>query len=901
MTVVVFLFIAAAVALAAVSQIPLYLTSSNQPNIMILLDNSLSMNDSVNGTPKIQSARTVVSNLVKSFPGVRFGLTVFNPIVGVNADGGRVIMPCGSLTAANVDATMQSISANSFTPLGETLAEIWQYFKGGSSSYNSGVTYTSPITASCQQSFTIIVTDGEPTGDNRYTDDFSSYGWNPNDSVWLTTTHLPDVALYMHNNPAVAKFPGSTITTYTVGFNVNSPILQATAANGGGQYFTAANEAALAGALNTVVNNIVGMVSSASAAAVNTAYLTTDSKLYRARFNSRDWSGYLEAYSVNATNGDVIGYPDTPLWEAGSLLNANSSRNIYTAGTVSSLYKRVDFTPGNAAALSPAGFMNFSSSRTATMIGYVRGDANPAGYRNRTSKLGDIAYSSPVLYGPPNGFYTDNNYPAFKTSNATRQSLVLVGANDGMLHAFNADNGTEQWAFIPNSLLPKLKLLRNVPYTHTNYVNGPITIGDAYFKSKNQNGVTDSTAAWHSVAVVGLREGGKSYCALDITDPANPVPLWELNASSANGLGYSFATPLIIKVKDKTQSQGYRWVAALANGYEGITSGKAASLIFVDLADGSIVSEIVVDTTPFSGVSTNGLATPAAIDVDGDGYVDYLYAGDLMGHLWKFDVTNTDPGKWDVAWQGGKTPTALFRAYNGSSRMQPITTAPDVVLRGGFQIVFFGTGKYYEAGDIANLDIQSFYGVYDYNWTGNPNNTQKANEGMLIRDNLTALTLSEVVLGSNIWRVTTNNTVGANGWYVDLTPGERVITDPIARSRKIIFTTFIPDTDPCGYGGTSWLMELNMDTGATPPRPVLDVNGDGMVAANDTVNSGGKQVPPSGMSLGAGLASAPAIVGGADNSGLEYKYITKSSGELMKVLEAGGAGRFGLRSWMQLK
>ncbi|AJE02823.1 pilus assembly protein [Geobacter pickeringii] len=896
MTVVVFLFIAAAVALAAVSQIPLYLTTNNQLNIMILLDNSLSMTENVNGTPKIQSARTVVSNLVKSFPGIRFGLTVFNPYVGLNADGGKVVMPCGGLTAANVDATMQGISADSYTPLGETLAEIWQYFKGGKSSYNSGVTYTSPITASCQQSFTIIVTDGEPTGDNRYKDDFSSYGWNPNDDVRLTTTHLPDVAQYMHTHPAVAAFPNSTITTYTVGFDVNSPILQTTAANGGGQYFTAANEAALASALNTVVTSIIGMVSSASAAAVNTAYLTTSTKLYRASFNSSDWSGNLEAFNINQTTGDV----GTRSWDAASLLNGNTSRNIYTASTGGS--RRIDFTTGNAATLSPAGFMNFSSSRTATMIGYVRGDTNPAGYRNRPSKLGDITYSSPVVYGAPDGFYTDHNYSTFKRNNASRQSLVLAGANDGMLHAFNADNGNEQWAFIPNSLLPKLKLLRNVPYSHTNYVNGPITIGDAYFASKNLSGTPDSTPNWHSVAVVGLREGGKSYFALDITDPANPVPLWEFNASSSNGLGYSFATPLIIKVRDKSQPEGFRWVAALANGYEGTTSGKAASLIFVDIATGAIVSEIVVDTSPFSGVSPNGLATPAAIDVDGDGYVDYLYAGDLTGDLWKFDVTNSDPGKWDVPWKSGNSPVALFRAINGFSRTQPITTAPDVVLRGGFQIVFFGTGKYYEAGDLTNTDTQSFYGVYDYNLTVNPNNTQKANGAMLARSDLTAQALSQVDLGGNSWRVVTNNPIGTNsGWYVDLPAGERVITDSIARSRKIIFTSFSPNTTPCGYGGTSWLMELNMDTGGTPPRPVFDVNGDGMVASNDTVSSGGQQVSPSGMSLGDGIASAPAIVRAGGSSELEYKYITKSSGVITKVLEAGGGGLFGLRSWKQVK
>jgi type IV pilus assembly protein PilY1 len=182
----------------------------------------------------------------------------------MNADGGRIVKPCGTLTALNVDATVNGINANSLTPLGETLAEIWQYFKGETSSYNSGVTYTSPITSPCQKSFTIIVTDGEPTADNRYNGDFSSYGWLDNDSVNLTTTHLPDVAGFMYTNSALATFPGSNVTTYTVGFDIDSQILQTTAANGGGQYFTAANEAALASALQTVVSTIIATVSSAA-------------------------------------------------------------------------------------------------------------------------------------------------------------------------------------------------------------------------------------------------------------------------------------------------------------------------------------------------------------------------------------------------------------------------------------------------------------------------------------------------------------------------------------------------------------------------------------------------------------------------------------------------------------
>lgn len=989
----------ASLAMAAVSQIPLFLINTSQPNIMILLDNSGSMNiimqhaafdptasysggfdndrtyyqttnngyhyistgndyirddktgnftrngvtiklplpyddtrwsgsylnwlfyhasssqrstvstDAALQKTRMQTARGVISNLVKSVSGVRFGLAKLN-VDGYDrfdnklTDGGGIVRTCGDLTSTNVDTSVNGISAETWTPLGEALSEVWQYFKGGASLYNTGVTYTSPITSSCQKSFTILVTDGEPTYDGCYRGDFSSYGC---DNSMDAASHLADVATHMNSSDATAAHDGTqSVTTYTIGMTIDSSLLRTTASNGGGSYYTTTSGIDLATALQSAVNDILGRLSSASAVAVNTAYLTSNTKLYRARFDSTDWSGYLEAYGINKADGSVTGYPNSPLWEAGALLNANSARTIYTAGVQSGIYKRVDFTSSNATTLSPAGFMNFSSASTSTMIGYIRGDTQPAGYRNRSSKLGDMVHSTPVILGPPDGYYNDNNYATFKRANANRQSLILVGSNDGMLHVFNADTGAEQWAFIPNILLPKLKLLRTFPYNHTNYVNGTITVGDAFITTKNVEGQPQTSPAWRTVAVCGLREGGKGYFALDVTDPGNPIPLWEITSASLNeagsrvGLGYSFGAPLIVRLKDSSQAGGIRWVALLANGYEGTTSGKAASLIVADLATGAVLREIVVDTRTFTGVSPSGLATPAAIDRDSDGHVDYVYAGDLSGHLWKFDLSSNNRNNWDVAWRKSGAPIALFRARNASGTVQPITTAPDVVLRGGYQIVFFGTGKYYESTDITSTQTQTFYGVYDYNSTGTPTNAQATNEALMTRADLTAQTVTRVEQGGNSWRTSTNNPIGlSKGWYLDFpVAGERVITDPVARSRKIIFTTFTPNADPCSFGGISWLMELNMDTGGEVVKPVFDVNLDGKVDYSDTV-LGDLQVRPTGTLLGDGLASTPAIVGASD--GHEYKYITKTTGEIIKLLEGGGVNQIGLRSWRQLK
>lgn len=865
-TTLVFCAIAAAVSLAAISPIPLYLVTSNQPNIMILLDNSGSMSESVDGAVKIVSARRVVSNLVKSTSGVRFGLTIFN-----TDNGGRVVMKCGELTAANVDATVNAINAETFTPLGETLAEIWQYFKGSASSYNSGVSYTSPITSSCQKSFVIVVTDGEPTRDFCYKGDFSTHGCDTS-----SVSRLAEVAKYMHENPAIATFPGSTITTYTVGFAVNVPILQTAATNGGGQYYTAANEAALASALQSVVNTIVGLVSTATTGTRASLFLDSDNSNYKPIFDSTDWSGSLEAYQLDTATANRIG--SSPLWEAGARLNSRTtaSRVIYTAGTPSG-DKRTDFTTTNQANVAAAaGFTtpNFSKYST-NWISYVRGDAI-SGYRTRTNKLGDIIYSSPVKYVPPDKFYTDHDYQVFRKNNAARQSLVLVGANDGMLHAFNVDTGDEEWAFIPASLLNKLKLLRNNPYTHTNYVNGMITVGDAYIKSKNTSGTVDPSPGWHSIAVCGLREGGKSFFALDITNPLNPVPLWEVSASSSSGLGYSFGTPLILKLKDNSQAEKFRWVAVLPNGYEGATTGKAATLIIADLATGTILREIVVDGNTNSGTYQNGLATPAALDVNNDGYTDYLYAGDLKGHLWKFDVKSDTIANWDVAWRKSGAPVALFRAKDPGGTPQPITTRPAISKRVGYQIVFFGTGKYYETGDSSTTQTQSFYGVYDDIVATSPSTAQATNEGMLTRSELGQQIVTQVTSGGTITdRNVSNNPVGANGWYLNLPlSGERVVTNPIAIAGLVNFNTFIPSTDPCSSGGINWPFHQEMQTGKKASIIPLPV------PPNDPT-------PPPIPIPGPPLSPVPMITD--DGTVISGNFII------------GKLKRFGVLSWRQLK
>ena len=852
-----------------------------------------------------------------SYP-YRWGVFTYSYPSNTVQPGPKILGRCTDAAAAittmknNIEATQPS-SSYPDTPLGNSLLALWKYFKD--------TTTSGPITSACQKNYVIAVTDGFPYiyGGNSATSDAISastidadFWYNPEypgDALYRSKAHI--VTKRMHEEPARSGWAGSTIDTFVVGLafgkdDADNPslLLNKMASNGGGDAYGAGNANELLSSLNAALTTITSRMSSASSVAVNTAFLTSDTKLYRTKFNSGTWTGYLEAFKLNTVDGSVIGYPDTPVWEAGALLDARTDRVIYTAGKESSQnYKRYEFSIANSAVietltLTGAAANNFSPAAATDMIRYIRGDFTPTGYRQRASKLGDMTYSAPVILGPPDGFQKDNNYKSFKTAWAARTPLVIVGANDGMLHAFNSANGQEQWAFIPNQLLQKLELLRADPYAHQNYVSGTPTVVDAFITAKNASGAAETSRSWRTVLVCGLREGGQGYFALDVTDPENPIPLWEVTPASPspNGLGYSFGAPLIVKLKDRSQPGDFRWVALLANGYEGNTSGKAASLLVVDLSTGEIVREIVVDTSS----DNNGLSSPSAVDVNADGFADYVYAGDLRGNLWKFDLTSSDKNKWDVSYRSTGNPGTARPLFTGDST-QPITTAPDIVLRSGHQIVFFGTGKYYdETVDKSSAAQQSMYGLYDYNVADD-----KQTGSIYGITNLQEQIFTQVTVTGEIYRISSNKVfvpgpdASKKGWYIKLAtfgsaPSERIISDPVAHAKRIIFTTFIPNSAACSFGGTSWLMELNMDTGGTPTGPTFDVNNDTFVNGSDVVNNS----TPTGVFLGDGIAATATIVGKDE---AELKYISKATGQIVKILEGGATSRFGLRNWRQLR
>jgi len=377
------------------------------------------------------------------------------------------------------------------------------------------------------------------------------------------------------------------------------------------------------------------------------------------------------------------------LWDAGAMLASrdHSNRTIYAAYKPSGVMTRIDFTEANASTLST--LLGDPNNDTAGLIRFIRGEG-------RTWKLGDVLHSSPVLMGPPSGdaVALGASYQAFINANATRTPVVFLGANDGMLHCFDLATGAELWGFIPYNLIPKLKNMSVVDsggtrlYNHDYYVDGVPAVGDAYI-----NG------AWKTILMCGQGAGKGSttagglnyYFALDVTNPANPIPLWEAKDSAT--MGETWSIPAFGQVRASTTNY---WVAFVGSGYDNDSARTVGNYYYVIRLDtGAILKKSAITAnvntslsskcpTPYPDIQAAVPGSPAAIDINRDGRTDYVYFGDLDGRLYRVPYTNTNTNQW--------TPSAIYTDRHS----YPIITKPALYpdpASGGLPVaVHFGTG-----------------------------------------------------------------------------------------------------------------------------------------------------------------------------------------------------------------
>ncbi|MEE9598117.1 MAG: PilC/PilY family type IV pilus protein, partial [Acidiferrobacterales bacterium] len=545
-------------------------------------------------------------------------------------------------------------------------------------------------------------------------------------------------------DPFDTKTPGNAIDTDPTdpGFNwpaapdprANDPStlddMWHAAYNGRGLYLNASNPGQLTTSLQDAIASISGKVGTAASVATTSGVLSANSRVYQAKFTSGEWSGDLRSVQLDIPNSQF----GTEDWLAGEVLKTldpSTGREIITwNGILGVPFRWINLTTG---AGSQQEFLDTNPStgvpdgRGSDRLDYLRGDhsleGNPFRARAGGFVLGDIIDSGPVFVGVPPFLYPDDledstaatkRYSDFRGAQASRPGMVYVGANDGMLHGFDATNGQEAIAYVPDTVFENLNELTDPGYNHRHYVNGSPTYGDAFFGG-----------SWHSVIAGTLAGGGQGVFALDVTNPgslteanADQIVLWEFTDADDADLGFTYGPAVIVKTHDAG-----RWAAIFGNGYNNtVADGNQsflgeAVLYIVDIQTGALIRKINTGrgmATSSDGTTPNALASPAVIDADGDFIADFVFAGDLQGNMWKFDITDPSPTNWGPPTAG----VPVFTATDGSSQPQPITVQPEVLNHptgeNGF-MVYFGTGKYLEAGDNATTGapIQTFYGIWD--------------------------------------------------------------------------------------------------------------------------------------------------------------------------------------------
>ena len=722
-------------------------------------------------------------------------------------------------------------------------------------------------------------------------------------------------------------------------------------------YFLVTNALTLKEQLTKSFLEIIDRVTSASSASVNSGSISSETRLYQAKFSTKNWTGQLLSYRIDADTGQLSAVD----WDAANEIPVPNSRAIVTTDSGGA---GVPFR-WNSLDATRQGQLNLLDGRGQDRLNYLRGDpsreqSRPNGYfrdrpvlaSGRPALLGDIVSSSPVFVGKPPFRYRDDlegvgtSYLAFRIANEDRRPMVYAGANDGMLHAFDGETGAEIFAYIPGELFERLPLLTDPSYQHHYYVDGPPNMGDVFFKG---------TTAWRTVIVGGLNKGGQGVYALDVTDPdalreanASSVALWEYTDSNDRDMGYSFSQPAIVRTKDTARGGTGRWAAVFGNGYNNTTADGVVSatgnavLYIVDVETGALIRKIDTMTgigAPGSFGRPNGLGTPAVVDINGDGTADYIFAGDLYGNLWKFDITSPNAANWKVAYGPAAAPLPLFVATDAAGNRQPITSRPEVGRgsAGVGMVVLIGTGKFLEPADRivetvpADFRVQSLYGVFDRN-TGAltdlvPGRASMTQQTILVEQLLVTVddpsTPAIDESNSTLVRATSNNAIaaGQRGWYMDLAfdanadgslsaaeyKAERVVSNPVLRAGRIIFTTLLPDPDPCGFGGSGWLMELDSLTGSRLANSPFDLNNDRQFNDRDyiQIDTDGDGVPDlavpvSGVSSEEGMIQSPGILAD-DNEAIEFKYSPGTTGNIQVTVENPGAAGFGRQSWRQIR
>jgi type IV pilus assembly protein PilY1 len=831
---------------------------------------------------RIAVAKEVITQLINETNNVRFGLMKFNPNNSTDPNstisgdsGGKLVKQIGA-TKAELVTAIEGLTASGWTPLAETLAEAGLYFAGKTSWFNSSTTYSSPIQYRCQKNYIILMTDGEPTHDDHsklvsglYINgdkigDYDKDGKDPGTFDSRGTDYLDDVAKYLYVNDirpdlgtSGESFERQNITTYTIGFTTAQQLLQDTATNGGGLYYTAYSASGLKNAFKDIISaiadvNAVFVSPVVPVSKMNRTY--AGDRLYLGFFKPQEgrWLGNIKKYGLDPygeiidSSGALATFADGAIrdnarsyWSSsadgakvskggvGGVLLEQDTRNLYTyTGTQASLTDVSNaFSTTNTAIKNTEAeavinnelFLNVTSSteRNALFKDILGTDRNWI--------LGDILHSQPLVVQYPSDTY------------------IFAGSDDGMMHAFKDSTGIEQWGFIPPDQLERLKML-----SAPTVANPPIVFVDgspALYEDSSQK-----------ILFFGERRGGDNYFALDVTNPDSPIFRYRIRSNHLGGsvpLGQSWSTPKIAKIKI---SSGHDNVFLMAGGYDtnqdadipAASDTKGKAVFTLNASDGT-VSRLNVNAANHSDM-THCIVDVSGFDSIGEGYVNRVYAGDLGGKVFAFEDDNGD-GNW--------SHRTLFSAPTSGGN-QKIFYAPDAVKENYGDMIFFGTGdrEHPEDSIFGPTVVNRIYAI--------KNEWKNPAPPTLTESDLTDVTDNLIALGTASQREAAEVALDASkGWFLRLeNPGEKMTSSVTVFGGVLYFTTYTPESsagpssDPCNVAsgrGQSRFYALKYRTGAAAYNYSSDVetNADGEV-----VEKGKKD---RSKIIGTSIASSPFV------------------------------------------
>ncbi|WP_223627759.1 pilus assembly protein [Thermomonas beijingensis] len=580
------------------------------------------------------------------------------------------------------------------------------------------------------------------------------------------------------------------------------------AVNGHGQFVAATSPALFAEGLTKALATIARRTSSSSNIATNAATIKTGGKVFNASYVSGIWTGAVNAWTLDAYNN-----PSALAWTASIPAFSTRKTKVFTYnGTTGDTFPTATQTTSlDRSTVGPVDYPVTGAKNADYIMGDQSGEGTAVGkLRVRDALLGDIVDSSPAYVSDTNTLY--------------------VGANDGMLHAFDAGTGVEQFAYVPNLInFGKLAQISRGDYDHQWSVDGPVAVTSRKL-TPSQN-----------LLVGSLGRGGKGMYGLDVSTPASfgtANVSWEL-ADTANGnMGLVTGRPVLAKVKTGDVA------AVVGNGVN--SSNDKAVLIVVNVKTGAVIREI--DTGAGSASTPNGLAAPTGILGPDGKTIAYAYAGDRLGNVWKFDLTDASASNW--------TATRLFTAKSndGTGAVQPITggvtvaTDPKTYKRW----VMFGTGSFMTTTEAADktASTQGMYGFVDDGAAvayadlvkRGVNNTGAIQDGYPVR---TFDSKSDLPTGKK-------------GWYLTLPgAGERIVQDAQLVSNILVTASMIPEGNGCEAGGTGYINALDAFTGTSAGSSLFDLNNDG--STTDSVVGG---VPVGSVNFGVGMPTLPIFLDG---------------------------------------